>query len=88
VLGPTPHPRFAPSEARRPRAAEGMTAGAVIPYDAVASFRIIGRAGNLLQDVISISTDGVFVATAIGVTVPDPLFTTYAFEPSGVKATP
>ncbi|HTP98176.1 MAG TPA: hypothetical protein VMN56_02540 [Casimicrobiaceae bacterium] len=66
MLGPIPHPRFTPGEARRARAGEGMTAGAVIPYDAVASFRITGRAGNLLQDVINISTDGVFVATAIG----------------------
>ena len=48
------------------RADEGTAPGPVIPYDVAATFRIIGRPGNLLQDVINISTDGVFVAVAIG----------------------
>src|SRR5262245_47929704 len=65
-------------QVRPRRAGEGMAAGAVIPYDAVATFRITGRAGNLLQDVINISTDGVFVATAIG----------YGFEEERERAVP
>ena len=42
------------------------TVGPVIPYDVAATFRITGTPGNLIQDVINISTDGVFVAVAIG----------------------
>jgi len=66
MFGATTASRPMPGQSRSARPLEGMGAAAVIPYDAVASFRITGRAGNLLQDVISISTDGVFVATAIG----------------------
>ena len=42
----------------------------VIPYDYVADFQITGAAGNVIQDVINVSVEGVFVAVAIG----------YAFE--------
>ncbi|HZM85109.1 MAG TPA: hypothetical protein VFF31_01010 [Blastocatellia bacterium] len=42
----------------------------VIPYDYVADFQITGAAGNVIQDVINVSAEGVFVAIAIG----------YAFE--------
>ena len=42
----------------------------VIPYDYVAEFPITGEVGNVTQDVINISVEGVFVAVAIG----------YAFE--------
>jgi hypothetical protein len=42
----------------------------VIPYDYVARFQITGEVGNVIQDVINISVEGVFVAVAIG----------YAFE--------
>src|SRR5436190_17639815 len=55
--------------AGRPRHAQsfdGTATGPVIPYDVAATFKIAGRAGNLLQDVINISTDGVFVAVGIG----------------------
>jgi hypothetical protein len=45
---------------------EPASAGTVIPYDVAAKFRITGRPGNLVQDVINISSDGVFVAVAIG----------------------
>jgi hypothetical protein len=51
---------------RRARADDNVAPGPVIPYDVAATFRIIGRPGNLLQDVINISTDGTFVAVAIG----------------------
>ena len=38
----------------------------VIPYDHVAEFPITGVVGNVTQDVISVSVEGVFVAVAIG----------------------
>lgn len=37
-----------------------------IPYDYVATFRLKGEASNRIQDVISVSTEGSFVAVAIG----------------------
>src|SRR5262245_7309122 len=42
------------------------SAGTIVPYDYAAKFKLTGRLGNALQDVITISPDGVFVATAIG----------------------
>ena len=41
-------------------------AGTVIPYDYGATFPIAGRPGNVVQSVIQIANDSVFVATAIG----------------------
>ncbi len=38
----------------------------VIPYDYVADFSLRGEPGTLLQDVINISVEGVFVAVSIG----------------------
>ncbi len=38
----------------------------IIPYDYVADFNLVGNAGNLLQDVINIGVEGVFVAVSIG----------------------
>jgi hypothetical protein len=38
----------------------------VIPYDYVADFNLVGNPGNLLQDVINIGVEGVFVAVSIG----------------------
>ncbi len=38
----------------------------VIPYDYVADFNLTGNVGNLLQDVINIRAEGVFVAVSIG----------------------
>lgn len=38
----------------------------VIPYDYVAEFPITGNVGTLVQDVINVSAEGVFVAVAIG----------------------
>lgn len=37
-----------------------------IPYDYVAKFKLQGKAGNRVQDVINISVEGAFVAVAIG----------------------
>jgi len=42
------------------------SAGPVMPYDLAATFKITGRPGNLLQDVINVSTDSTFVAVGIG----------------------
>jgi hypothetical protein len=38
----------------------------VIPYEYVADFALRGEVGNLVQDVINISVEGVFVAVSIG----------------------
>jgi len=37
-----------------------------IPYDYVATFRLEGKAGRRVQDVITVSTEGSFIAGAIG----------------------
>ena len=37
-----------------------------IPYDYVATFKLTGTRGRRAQDVISISTEGVFVAVSVG----------------------
>lgn len=44
---------------------------AVVPYEYAATFRLSGRPGNIVQDVVNIGPDGVFVATSIS----------YGFEP-------
>lgn len=44
----------------------GLPAGRVIPYEYVADFTLNGEVGNLIQDVINVSVEGVFVATSIG----------------------
>jgi hypothetical protein len=44
----------------------GARPGIIIPYDYAAAFKLTGRRGNLLQDVITISPEGAFVAVAIG----------------------
>ncbi len=56
--------RFPP--VRRGGTAPQAVPGAVIPYDYAASFQLKGIPGNIVQDVINISSDGVFVATGIG----------------------
>jgi hypothetical protein len=38
----------------------------IIPYDQAAAFELSGRPGNIVQDVINVGSDGVFVAVAIG----------------------
>ena len=52
------HHTRATQKARRPAPA--------IPYDLGATFRITGRPGNVVQDVINISPNGVFVAVGMG----------------------
>lgn len=46
-------------------------APAVVPYEYAATFTLAGRPGNIVQDVINVGPDGVFVATTIS----------YGFEP-------
>lgn len=61
-----------PARARRFRGrfpgfnAAGTSAGAVIPFDHAAKFELRGIPGNIIQDVINVSTDGTFVGVAIG----------------------
>jgi hypothetical protein len=43
-----------------------LPAGRVIPYEYVADFTLKGDPGNLIQDVINVSVEGVFIATSIG----------------------
>jgi|RhiMetdeSRZDD1v2_1073273.scaffolds.fasta_scaffold312964_2 hypothetical protein len=50
--GPTPSPGSSPSS--------------IIAYDYAATFRLRGVPGNIVEDVINVSVEGVFVATAIG----------------------
>lgn len=42
------------------------SSGVVMPFDHAATFELKGIPGNIVQDVINISTDGTFVAVAIG----------------------
>src|SRR5215468_8782771 len=59
--------RVARRIARPPVApAPGGPEGMIIPYDHAAAFELTGRPGNIVQDVINVGSDGVFVATAIG----------------------
>ena len=59
-------------QARAPESSFGreqlrdLPAVRVIPYDYVADFNLTGDPGNLLQDVINIRAEGVFVAVSIG----------------------
>jgi len=51
--------------------AEPTSAGAAagvkeIPYDYVATFKLTGKRGTRVQDVINISTEGTFVAVSVG----------------------
>lgn len=61
-----------PARARRFRGrspgfnASGTSAGAVIPFDHAATFELRGIPGNIVQGVVNVSTDGTFVAVAIG----------------------
>jgi hypothetical protein len=50
------------STAAGPSDSEGM----IIHYDHAATFELTGRPGNIVQDVINVGSDGVFVAVAIG----------------------
>ncbi len=64
-MGGTPHIRSAPPFRPGPGPA-APPRDLVIPFEQAAVFEITGRPGNVLQDVITVSPDGAFVATAIG----------------------
>ena len=66
MFAATPRPHATTGRPRHAPTFESAAVGSVIPYDMAAKFRITGRPGNLLQDVINVSTDGVFVAVGIG----------------------
>ncbi len=57
AAGRRPPPGFAPSVA---------SPSAVVPFDHAARFELTGVPGTVLQDVIAVSPDGLFVAVAIG----------------------
>lgn len=68
----------------------------VVPFDHAATFQLKGIPGNIVQDVINISTDGTFVAVAIGYGFeedrarpadlePPPASATESFLPGDVK---
>src|SRR5688572_29490139 len=44
----------------------GSVAVKEIPYDYVATFKLTGTRGTRVQDVITISTEGTFVAVSVG----------------------
>jgi len=44
----------------------GASAGVLMPFDQAATFRLKGIPGNIIQDVINVSADSVFVAVSIG----------------------
>jgi hypothetical protein len=50
----------------RPIPSQATSPASVIPYDYAATFDLKGIPGNIVQDVINVSVEGVFVATAIG----------------------
>src|SRR5574342_385159 len=64
----------------------------IIPYDYAASFELRGIPGNIVQDVINVSVDGVFVAVAIGYgfeeergqTIEIPINASTTFKPGNV----
>jgi hypothetical protein len=49
-----------------PVPAPGNSPTSIIPYDYAAKFELKGVPGNIVQDVVNISVEGVFVAVAIG----------------------
>jgi hypothetical protein len=62
----------ATEEARAPGSATAAVGVKEIPYDYVATFKLTGERGKRIQDVITISTEGTFVAVSVG----------YSFVPS------
>jgi hypothetical protein len=64
------------SHRRTPFNNGGGSSELVMPFDHAASFELRGIPGNIVQDVINISSDGTFVAVAIG----------YGFEEDRARA--
>jgi hypothetical protein len=64
IVHPRRRHRFSPTSARD--SSTRVEPGTVVPYDAAARFELIGEPGNVVQEVVNIDPDGVFVAAAIG----------------------
>jgi len=58
--------RRAQSAARAEAALQQLQPSALVPYDATARFELTGEPGRIVQDVINIPPDAIFVAVAIG----------------------
>ena len=63
---PAQQARARASARRTPPLNAGSSSGSVMPFDHAARFELKGTPGNIVQDVINISSDGGFVAVAIG----------------------
>jgi hypothetical protein len=63
-MAQTGPPRGVNSFGREP--SREAPAARVIPYEYIADFTLSGEVGNLVQDVINVSVEGVFVAVSIG----------------------
>ena len=63
-MAQTGPPRGVNSFGREP--SREAPAARVIPYEYIADFTLRGEVGNLVQDVINVSAEGVFVAVSIG----------------------
>jgi len=63
-MAQTGPPRGVNSFGREP--SREAPAARVIPYEYIADFTLRGEVGNLVQDVINVSVEGVFVAVSIG----------------------
>src|SRR5262245_32414137 len=78
TMNPSPVRYQAPSQARRPP----LPTTKPIPFDYVFQFALQGKRGNKVQDVVEISTEGVFVALSVGYSlVLDERSTARTFQP-------
>lgn len=59
-----------------------------IPYDYVATFKLEGKRGNRIQDVINVSVDGAFVAVSVGYSFIPALLTLEVESPESPLAGP
>src|SRR3954471_9576863 len=63
----SPRPSRVNSNPRRPVGfPTAAPAAPFVPFDHAARFELTGTPGHVLQDVINVSVDGIFVAVAIG----------------------
>lgn len=57
--------------------------GLLVPFDAAARFSLTGQPGRIVQDVINISPDAIFVATGIGYAFEQDRMRPLSFLPAG-----
>jgi hypothetical protein len=73
-----------PVDRRSPTAfVQGAAPSTVVPFDHAARFELTGRPGNVIQDVITVSADGLFVGVAIGYGLDEDRAQPLALLPSG-----